>query len=228
MATKIEQRAKDMLPSVLLTLASIIQALALEVLWNRAMTAEHLWHEGPDLWIGWLQVAAMMQLIVLVWVFYAHQVLRLSWVPSLRDSVFPFALGVGEFTLCAMLSPEQLHRWFYVLAALFVFAQFAVYSTFARAEKEPENAWFFEDFPTGVWIRHGPGAITVALFVGLGLLVGAFGPTGAAALSAVLVANVVMALQLLLQRIYWNRSLAIDPDAAPPSDAEQEGADESA
>lgn len=102
-------RSKDLLPSILLTLTSIIQALALEVLWSNVTSKAHLWDFTHAAVISWLQVMVVFQSIVLVWLFYAHLVLRFRWVPEIRDSVVPFLFGLGEFTLAEMLSPEHLH-----------------------------------------------------------------------------------------------------------------------
>ena len=100
-------RAKDLLPSLLLTLTSIIQALALEVLWSSIASREDLWAANESSFIVWLQIAAVFQAIVLVWVYYTHMVMRLRWIPQLQDSIIPFAFGVGEFTLATLLGPES-------------------------------------------------------------------------------------------------------------------------
>ncbi len=50
-----------MLPTVLLTLLSIAQAVAFEVLWTRAKEASHLWEGGLSAWIGWIQGVAIFE-----------------------------------------------------------------------------------------------------------------------------------------------------------------------
>jgi hypothetical protein len=74
-------RSKELLPSVLLTLSSIIQALALEVLWSSITSRDDLWTATTTSFITWLQVAAVFQTIVLVWVLYALCVLNIRPVP---------------------------------------------------------------------------------------------------------------------------------------------------
>jgi hypothetical protein len=206
-------RAKELLPSLLLTLISIIQALALEVLWSSITSREDLWAATETSVITWLQIAAVFQVIVLIWVYYAHLVMRLRWIPQLQDSIIPFAFGVGEFALAALLGPQSLHLWLYGLAAIFGFAQWATMSTFATARGDPENDWFFSAFPQSRLIQHGPGAVTVGVFLLLGGLVQSVGASGLLGFVAVGTANVVVVLQLLLQRIYWRRSLRLDIEA---------------
>ena len=183
--------------------------LALEVLWSSVTSKAHLWDFTHAAVISWLQVMVVFQSIVLVWLFYAHLVLRFRWVPEIRDSVVPFLFGLGEFTLAEMLSPEHLHVWFYVLAAIFGFAQWATMTTFAAARKDRENDWFFSRFPESVWIRYGPPVVTVGSFLSLGALIHVIGASGILALVSVVIANLIVVGQLFLQRFYWNRSLAL-------------------
>jgi hypothetical protein len=62
-------------------------------------------------------------------------------------------------------------------------------------------------------IQHGPGAVTVGVFLLLGGLVQSVGASGLLGFVAAGTANVVVVLQLLLQRIYWRRSLRLDIEA---------------
>lgn len=112
------ERAKELLPSVLLTLMSIMQALTLEVPRSSASGSAHLWQPGAARIAGWLQVIAVIETILLVCVYYAHLVMRLRWIPTMRDSVIPFGFGIGEFVVAEMLAPERLALWFAAVAAL--------------------------------------------------------------------------------------------------------------
>ena len=53
-------RAKDQLPMVLLTLLSIVQALALELLWGYVSSETYLYESSWLALIGWLEVAATL------------------------------------------------------------------------------------------------------------------------------------------------------------------------
>ena len=92
-----QQRAKALMPSMLLTLLSIIQALALELLWSRLTASEHLWRFDWVALLGWLQMSAVLLGIIEIWLMYTSLVLRLRWTPSTRDSVIPFVIGLLEF-----------------------------------------------------------------------------------------------------------------------------------
>jgi len=76
----IRARAKEQLPQVLLTLMSIIQALALEFLWDDVRVAERAlrW----DAVSTWLQIVADMLGIVQVWLLYTTATMRVRWTPS--------------------------------------------------------------------------------------------------------------------------------------------------
>ncbi len=59
-------RTRELLPGVLLTLLSVVQALVLETLWSTAQESPVLFAGGPPAWIGWLQVAGVFQGIVII------------------------------------------------------------------------------------------------------------------------------------------------------------------
>ena len=89
---EIRNRARANLPTVLLTLLSIVQALALEFLWA-------FLKDTPELlafsWLNmrvWVQVAATLIGLILIWIVYASHVMRFRWVPTTTDSVYPFAI----------------------------------------------------------------------------------------------------------------------------------------
>jgi len=208
-SSEIESRAKDLLPQVLLTLISIVQALALEVLWSSVNSQAHLWAPGPSRWIGWLQVAATLEIIVLVWLFFVHLLLRFRWVPTVRDSVMPFVFGVGEFTAAQMLGAEYLAHWFFLIAALFSFAQWATVGSFRVARQDPDNDWYFHRLPEGREIVHTPWLVTVSVFLGFGTWIAIAGPTGAVAMVGIVSVNVIVLLQLFMQHFFWTRSLRL-------------------
>ncbi len=90
------ERAKDLLPSIILTILSMIQALALELFWSRIEDSVFLWQGGLDAVVGWLQLSVMLVGILLIWVFYVSFVLRFTWLPSLEDTLIPFLIGLLE------------------------------------------------------------------------------------------------------------------------------------
>jgi hypothetical protein len=135
----IRTRAKDQLPSVLLTLLSIIQALAIELLWTRLHETPYLWEAGWSSVIGWTQVAAMLLGIFQIWLFYTSLVMRFRWVPSIRDSALPFVIGILEFTLIDLMGSAYFPAWFCTLALIFGVSVWTGQTIFRRARQDPEN-----------------------------------------------------------------------------------------
>lgn len=215
-------RAKDALPTILLTLASIIQALALELFWTRASDeAPYLWHFGPFFWVGWAQCAAVFVGILVIWVYYASLVMRFRWVPQVRDSVIPFIFGISEFALAETMGPDFLSVWFLLFAFVFGFASWSSHTTFARAALEPENAPYFDRLNRSRLAQHGPQLLPTAMLCVCAWLVWGADPAGGLVLGCMLAAAIFVLIQLWLQGVYWNRTLAFDQqpsDEQPPAD----------
>jgi hypothetical protein len=136
---RVRNQAKEMFPTVYLTLLSMVQALALEVLWSAVNGQDHLWARSATALTGWLQAVAMFQMIFFVWVGYAHVVMQFRWVVSVRDSMIPFIIGIAEFALIGLILPGKLHLWFYGLAATTAFGAWVNLSVLRNASAEPEN-----------------------------------------------------------------------------------------
>ncbi len=213
-------RAKSLQADVLLTLTSIIQGLSLEVLWSSASDTPQLFATGAPRAVAWLQVAAVFQVIVLVWLYYVHLVMRFRWVPTVRDSIVPFALGAGQFVLAETLQPEPLHLWIYATAAVFLFAAWASVATFRSAQKDPDNAWYFSAIAYTPRDRILPPALTLAFLLALAAVTQSVGSDGAWAVFAVLGVNVALLAQIVMQRYYWKRSIELQSPSAEIRDAD--------
>ena len=105
------ERAKEHFPTVLLTLLSIVQALALELLWAHLHEADYLFQLSWIAVLSWVQVIATLLGVVLIWVVYASNVMRFRWVPTTSDSVYPFLIGLIEFMLIDTLGPDEIGQW---------------------------------------------------------------------------------------------------------------------
>ena len=136
----IRDRAKEHLPSVLLTLMSIIQALALEFLWEVVRVAPRVF--TWDAVLEWLQITATMLGILQLWMFYTSAAMRFRWTPTTQDLLFPFLIGVLEFTLID-LTGGHLALWFWTLAGLYALAAWDAQIVMVRARKDPDNREFF-------------------------------------------------------------------------------------
>lgn len=204
---EVRERVKHHMPAVLLTLLSIVQALALELLWSRALELAHLDQSGWIAALLWAQAAANLVGIIVIWVVYASTVMRFSWMPSIGDSVYPFIIGIGEFILVETTRPDTLGFWFLQLAVVFALMNWVSHHTFRRARMEPENAWHFRDMaPAG--LRDFYPAIAVVLTLSLfGLVILAFDVPAAVRFVAVLAVNLLLLAQLRAAKGFWDRTL---------------------
>ena len=66
----IRNRARENLPSVLLTLLSIVQAIALETLWEHTIHRQEIFEVSLTATLGWLQITVSLLIIILVWLVY--------------------------------------------------------------------------------------------------------------------------------------------------------------
>ena len=201
------KRAKELLPSALLTLMSIIQALALEFLWGVARSAPKEW--TTEAVLVWLQIVVNLLGILQVWMFYTSLALRFRWVPATRDLLLPFLIGILEFTLVDLTGSERVPLWFATLATVYALATWDAHNVFARARRDADNSEYFttvapaerRDFTHSVLIVAGLVAFGVALFV-LGLVM-------PLAFAGVLFAAASLIYQLELGRRFWNRTMTL-------------------
>ena len=206
-------RARELLPTIVLTLLSVVQALALEALWSAVHENPLFFAGGADAWVVWLQALAIFQGIIVVWLFYIAIVMRFSWIPATRDSIAPFVLGAGELSMIQTMDPDLLAWWFWILAAIFAFSTRISNSMFAAGLQDPSN--------TGVWMPQPGGALErsasylaaggIAL---LGGLVWWQGGNGAVALVSVVFANLALFGQAMLIQHYWRLWVGAVDDGA--------------
>lgn len=203
-----KERAKELVPALILTLLSMIQALALELFWSRVEASGYLWQWNWEAAIGWLQVLVVLEGILLIWVLYVSFVLRFSWLPSLEDTLLPFAIGLLEFALIDLTAPHLVGPWMLVLAVIFALALVGTRATLLRAERDPANAYFFahhtmnKDWRT--YIHTGSSIIGLTL-IGLGIWL--FDPAPWIHTLALVAAFGAVAFQYLQARAYWLHSL---------------------
>jgi hypothetical protein len=203
------ERVKEHFPTVLLTLVSIVQALALELWWSSLVQV--------DDWSGWtglltaLQTFATFLGIVLVWVIYSSNVMRFRWVPGTMDSVFPFLIGLIEFMLVETLGPERLGFWFVLMAVIFGSMNWIAHLTMRRARQDPDNRAYFEgvgparlrDFRLQIF------GISALGIVGVFFILSA--QRGVLALVVLLALIALLSYQFQQVALFWKRSLADDP-----------------
>ncbi len=196
------ERAREQFPQVLLAVLGIIQALALELLWERGIAGLDRWEAIGAAMAGALQALAVFLGIVLLWLLFATMILRFQWVPRFGDLLSPFVLGGLEFMLIEWMAPEHLARWFFLLAVIFVVASFTTYATFRAAMTEEESDWTHAEH----LLSYVPSVAIVVVLLGCAAAVRHSGPQ-AAGTATLLVANAGLLVQLLAVRVYWLRDV---------------------
>ena len=203
----IRNRAKEHLPTVLLTLLSIVQALALELLWSHVREASYLFELSSIALIYWTQITASLIGVVLIWFVYVSNVVRFRWVPTTGDSVYPFIIGLLEFALVETLGPERLSLWFMFLAMIFGLMTWVGHTTMRRARLDGENDAFFARVAPAK-LRDFYAAISiVGMFALLGIYLFMFPLATTKILIALLAANGVLAWQFYQSSVFWSRSV---------------------
>ena len=139
----IRKRAKKIFPMVLLTLLSIVQALALEFLWDHVRQRTDLFELSIAVIPGWLQIAATFNIIVIIWLMYAGMLMRFRWTPTTMDSIFPFGVGLIQFSLIDLMGTDYFALWVIVLALTFGVLVFIDHRAMRRARQDKANSEFF-------------------------------------------------------------------------------------
>ena len=207
---KMRERALAHFPIVLLTLISIIQALALELLWGKLSTADYLWDLSVTTIIIWGMFSATLMGIVQIWITYSTLVIGFTWRPSLADSILPFVVGILEFLMINLIDESLNVLWLYVLASLFVIVNWIVHSSFKRARLEPENAAYFRNLaPASLKDFRGAIAIIVILVL-FGMIITVLEAAHIFALLAIGFANTVIVLQIVNSRRLWNSIIDVE------------------
>ncbi len=215
------ERARELLPAVVLTVLSMIQALALELFWTRILETESLWRVSLEALIDWLQLIVMFDGILIIWIVYVSFVLRFSWLPSIEDTVIPFFIGLLEFAMIDQIHSGSLGLWFILLAAVFAIATASSHFTLRRARLDPANAYFFRNLEPATWRDYRMSIVVCITLVSFGILLLLFGNSRLLALAGLLFAIAAMTVQFLRSRYYWMHSLFYDesdihPDDVPP------------
>lgn len=201
------ERAKTHFPTVLLTLLSIVQALALELLWAHVTETDYLYAATWSAAVSWLQICATFLGIILIWVVYASNVTRFSWVPSTSDSVLPFLIGILQFLMVETLGPGGTGQWLMVMAAIFGGMTWISQHTMRRARQDKDNASFFRSRPPAQWRDFYQDIAVVSAFAGAGLYVWATDePRGFVTLT-LLATLALLSWQYLRTARWWENSI---------------------
>ena len=110
-------------PSYYMTLISIIQATALGyLLYNVSQQVTAVFSDFPLLLIYLITFFVIM----IVWYEYMMGSASLRWMPTILDSVIPFTLGIGQFSLILAVY-NKLYCWWYFSLSFVCFVSFFAY-----------------------------------------------------------------------------------------------------
>jgi hypothetical protein len=196
-------RAKEHFPTVLLTLISIIQALALELLWEKTLASDFLWTLSRDALLGWGMISVTLLGILQIWVMYSSMVMGFRWMPTLRDSIFPFIIGIQEFMLVSLINDDFTGVWLYVLASVFMTANIISHLSFRKARADPANFAFFKNRDPATWKDFKWAYVVIGALCLFGLLTDLYGAETMIPLAGILFANIMLLVQIASIRRLW-------------------------
>ncbi|MFT6407055.1 MAG: hypothetical protein ACJAQ6_000465 [Arenicella sp.] len=204
------QRAQQQFPSVLLTLLSIVQAIALELLWGHVQETNYVMEFTVASVVAVLQVFATLFCIVLVWISYASTVMRFRWTPSTADSVYPFLIGLLQFVQIEMLGPELLGQWTILLAIIFAVMVLVTHFMMRRARLSGDNGAFFDGVTPAKIRNFLPQIMVVVLLMMGGVYVWVTSDAGVYSILLLIAVLAVLVQQYVSTTLFWSRSMQAD------------------
>lgn len=209
-------RAKEHFPMVLLTLLSIVQALALELLWSHISEADYLLTQSWTALMAWIQIASTFIGLILIWVVYAANTMRFRWVPVTSDSVYPFIIGIFEFMLVETLDPGESGQWLVLMSVIFAVMVRVSHRSMQRARLDKDNDNFFKDYDRATTRDFAPQITTVSVMALAGVYVWISEDRGAFTLIAVLATLAILVWQFYMTSVFWQRTVIEQPGAEQP------------
>jgi hypothetical protein len=169
-----QENALRQFPGMYVTLLSVVQAIALEVLVSRVgelgLGLSLTWESA----IVWLEIALLGQTIFYVWVSYTLLVTLAQWVLRVFDFAAAFAVGVLEFVSIGWIGTDTTRQFLLIIAIAAFAGAWISYSNTGAAAARPENREVMEVLPS-TRISILLGAVGVLGVAGLVLLVGGIG-----------------------------------------------------
>lgn len=206
----IRNRAKDKFPMVLLTLLSIVQALALEFLWDHTRNRTDLLEVSLAVIPGWMQIVATLTVIILIWLMYAGMLMRFRWTPTTLDSIFPFLVGLIQFLMIDIMGAENFALWIIVLALTFGILVIINHHAMRRARHDPENSEFFDLFEPAKLRDFVPQIMVVVVLLAVGSWIGLTGQQGWFAVCVLIAVFIGLSVELRDASQYWRVSMGYE------------------
>ena len=198
----VSQRIKSQFAPAYLTLTSIIQGVALSVLAAR-VEATYTQFDATD----WLLTIVTFLAFVTLWHEYLMQALAFVWIPTLLDSLVPFAFLASELFMAHFVY-NGLRGWLLALGLSFVVGGAAQLLTLTQARHQSsENRDIARALTPESRIRAVLGAVIIVASLGAWALYDVL-RLGQEAFVVALVAAVLIIVFLGSSVPYWNRILA--------------------
>jgi hypothetical protein len=198
----VSQRLKSQFAPAYLTLTSIIQGVALAFLAAR-VEATYTQFDATD----WLLTAATFVGFLVVWNEYLMQVLAFVWVPTLLDSLVPFAFLACELFMAHFVY-NNLRGWLLTLGLIFVVGGAAQILTVTQARSlADENRDMTRVLAPQGWFRAALDVVFVVLSLCAWALYDAL-RLGQAQFIVALVAFISIIVFVGSSVPYWNQLLA--------------------
>ena len=198
----VSQRLKGQFAPAYLTLTSIIQGVALAFLAAR-VEATYTQFDAMD----WLLTAATFVGFLAVWNEYLMQVLAFVWVPTLLDSLVPFAFLACELFMAHFVY-HNLRGWLLTLGLIFVVGGAAQILTVTQARSlADENRDMTRVLAPQGWFRAALDVVFVVLSLCAWALYDAL-RLGQAQFIVALVAFISIIVFVGSSVPYWNQLLA--------------------
>jgi hypothetical protein len=198
----VSQRLKGQFAPAYLTLTSIIQGVALAFLAAR-VEATYTQFDAMD----WLLTAATFVGFLVVWNEYLMQVLAFVWVPTLLDSLVPFAFLACELFMAHFVY-HNLRGWLLTLGLIFVVGGAAQILTVTQARSlADENRDMTRVLAPQGWFRAALDVVFVVLSLCAWALYDAL-RLGQAQFIVALVAFISIIVFVGSSVPYWNQLLA--------------------
>lgn len=203
----IRQRAQEHFPTVLLTLLSIVQALALELLWEHIQETEYLFQLTRAAVVSWVLISTTLFGIILIWVAYASNAMRFRWTPTTADSVYPFIIGLLEFIQIEMLAPGMLGQWVVIMAIIFATMVLITHLTMRGARLSGDNGDFFEGVRPATLKDFYPQIAIILLLLGGGVYVWVSANNGIVSYLLIAASFALLLWQYISATKFWNSSV---------------------
>jgi protein-S-isoprenylcysteine O-methyltransferase Ste14 len=124
------------------------------------------------------------------------------------DSVYPFAIGVLEFTLVELLGPDYMGAWLICFAAVFGLMVWISHRTMRRARQDESNKAFFKDLEPATLKDFHAGIVMISCMAGAGLYIAISNHMGMFTLIALLCTTGLAIFQFWVAAQFWERSLS--------------------